>query len=430
MIRPPLGPLMALVLTGCAVAQAPAPEAVSSYSAAPPPGHIVRGPLAKGVSPDTPKGSIGVLLGWRPDEILDRFMHLDQHFPVRTIERGVHVRELRAGDLINPLVTVQEFSDGAFKDTDRELTIEQLMQQSRITGLIVLHHGQIVLERYAYGRAAQDRWTSNSIAKSFTSTLVGAAIRDGLITSLDDPICQYVPELGTVVAFDGVTLRHLLTMSSGLRFNEDYYDPTSDVALYDGGEVVDGLSPIIDYATRLERAHPPGLVNEYQTIDTDLVGIALSRVLKPSGRTVSDYLSEKIWKPAGMEADGNWLIDKVGIERGGCCISMRLRDFARFGLFVAEGDAGLAGRVLPPGWMQIASTPAWPAGPAQAGYGLGWWVRPDNSYEAQGGYGQSVTIYPNDDLVIAINSASVDPGGIGAPRWWLLRALQDAVASR
>ncbi|HVY90376.1 MAG TPA: serine hydrolase domain-containing protein [Hyphomonadaceae bacterium] len=421
-------PAALLALAGCSTPSAKLAASESPGKAAPaPPGHVMRGPLAVGVSPDAPKDPIGILLGWGPAETIENFKHLDRFFPVRTVRRGPHVQDLPAGDPIDPMVTVQVIADGRLKDTDRKVAIDQLMHDSRITGLIVLHHGRVVLERYAFGRTAQDRWTSNSIAKSFTSTLVGAAIKDGLIGSLEDPITRYLPELGPVPAFDGVTLRHLLIMSSGLKFNEDYYDLTSDVALYGGGEAINGRSPIIAYAMKLVRAHPPGAVEDYQTINTDLVTLALSRVLKPSGRTVSDYLSEKIWRPAGMEADGNWLLEKTGVERGGCCISMRLRDFARFGLFIASGKADAE---LPPGWIRMASTPVWPFGPIQAGYGLGWWVRPDDSYEGQGGLGQSVTIYPKDDLVVAINSAGLDPGGIGAPRWWLLKAIDDAVAGR
>ena len=426
MIRPASALAILLALVSCSTPETRNPE-VSSYVSPPPPGHTIRGPLATGISPDAPKDSIGVLLGWRPDQTIENFKHFDRIFPVRTVKRGPDAKELPAGDPMNPMVTVQVVTDGGLKDTNRKITIDQLMHDSRITGLIVLHHGRVVLERYAHGRTAQDRWTSNSIAKSVTSTLVGAAIKDGLIGSVDDPITRYIPELKSVSAFDGVTLRHLLIMSSGLKFNEDYYDPTSDVAIYGGGEVIDGRSPVISYAMKLVRAHAPGTFEEYQTINTDLAGIALSRALKPSRLTVSDYLSEKIWRPAGMEADGNWVVDKTGIERGGCCISMRLRDFARFGLLIASGEADA---VLPPGWIDKARAPVWPVQPMQAGYGLGWWVRPDNSFEAQGGYGQSVTIYPKDDLVIAINSAGIDPGGIGAPRWWLLKALDDAAAGR
>jgi CubicO group peptidase (beta-lactamase class C family) len=214
-------------------------------------------------------------------------------------------------------------------------------------------------------------------------------------------------------------------MSAGLKWSEIYSDLTSDVALSGGGDVVDGRSPILSYAMKLERAKPPGTVNEYQNMDADLVGIALSRAIKAKfpDRTLSDYLSEKIWRPAGMESDANWLLDKSGIERGGCCISATLRDYARFGLFIAKGEAGPAGAVLPPGWIEKARAPAWPPSDKGSGYGWFWWVRADGGYEALGAYGQSVTIYPEDDVVIAINAASIDPGGIGYPRWMLLHAL-------
>jgi CubicO group peptidase (beta-lactamase class C family) len=378
----------------------------------------MKGPQAVGVSPDAPKDPVGVMLAWTPDQTIANFKHLDRLFAVRTVPHGSSVLALPDGEPIDPIVPLE----------DRRLTVDQLMEESRVTGVIALHHGRVVLERYAHDRTAQDRWFSASAAKSITSTLLGAAIRDGLIGSVDDPVTRYIPELASVPAFDGVTLRHLLTMSSGLRYNEDTTDPTSDVALSDGGEIVDGRPPIVSYAMKLTRAHPPGTVKEYQTIDADLVGIALSRVLE--GRTVSDYLSEKIWRPAGMEADANWLLDKAGIERGGCCISATLRDYARFGLFIAKGDAGPAGAVLPPGWIDEARTPVWPATDDGSGYGWFWWVRQDGGYEAVGAYGQSVTIYPEDDVVIAINAASRDPRGFGVARWRLLQALDAAAVGR
>ena len=376
------------------------------------------GPRAVGVSSDAPKDPVGIILGWTPDQTITNFKHLDQFFPVRTVPRAAAVLDLPNDDPIDPIVPLE----------GRRLTIDQLMDEYRVTGVIALHRGRIVLERYAHGRTAQDRWFSASAAKTVTSTLIGAAIRDGLITSIDDPITRYIPELKSSPAFDGVTLRHLITMSSGLRFNENVNDPSSDMALTDGGAVIDGRPPIVSYAMKLTRAHPPGAVEDYQTINTDLIGIALSRVLK--GRSVSDYLSEKIWRPAGMEADGNWVLDKTGIERGGCCISATLRDYARFGLFIAKGDLGPAGTVLPAGWIEKASTPVWPFTNNGSGYGWGWWVRQDGGYEAVGAYGQSVTIYPKDDVVIAVNAASRDPPGFGIARWRLLEALDAAAVGR
>jgi CubicO group peptidase (beta-lactamase class C family) len=378
----------------------------------------MKGPQAVGVSPDAPKDPIGIMLGWTPDQTITNFKHLDQLFPVRTVPRGSSTLELPNGKPIDPIVPLE----------GRRLMVDQLMDEYRVTGVIALHHGRIVLERYAHGRTAQDRWFSASAAKSVTSTLIGAAIRDGLIGSIDDPIARYIPELKSAPAFDGVTVRHLMTMSSGLRFNENYTDLTSDIALTDGGEVIDGRPPIITYAMKLTRVHPPGAVEDYQTIDTDLIGIALSRVLK--GRTVSDYLSEKIWRPAGMEADANWVLDKAGIERGGCCISATLRDYARLGLFIAKGDLGPAGTVLPAGWIDKARKPVWPVTDRGSGYGWCWWVRQDGGYEALGAYGQSVTIYPKDDVVIAVNAASRDPAGFGIARWRLLQALDAAAVGR
>ena len=378
----------------------------------------MKGPQAVGVSPEAPKDPIGIILGWTPEQTIVNFKHIDQLFSVRVVRRGASTLKLPNGERIDPMVPVE----------GRRLTIDQLMDEYRVTGVIALHHGRIVLERYAYGRTAQDRWFTASVAKTVTSTLIGAAIRDRLIGSIDDPITRYIPELKFAPAFDGVTLRHLITMSSGLRFNEDYDDPTSDIGLTDGGEVIDGRPPIVTYAMKLTRAHPPGEVEAYQTIDLDLLGIALSRVLK--GRTVSDYLSEKIWRPAGMEADANWLLDKAGIERGGGCISATLRDYARFGLFIAKGDRGPARTVLPAGWIDEARKPVWPATDRGSGFGWCWWVRQDGGYEAMGAYGQSVTIYPKDDVVIAVNAASRDPSGFGIARWRLLEALDAAAAGR
>jgi CubicO group peptidase (beta-lactamase class C family) len=408
-----------LVLTSCASPSTEAPGSNGqATSVAYTPMREMKGPQATGVTPDAPKDMVGVILDWTAEQTIVNFKHFDQIFPVRTVPRGGPVLELPVGDLIDPVVPIG----------DRRLSIEQVMLEQHVTGVIALHHGRIVYERYANGRTAQDRWTSMSVTKSITSTLIGAAIRDGLIGSIDDPITRYLPELKATHAFDGVTLRHMITMSSGLRFNEIYADHTSDVVFTDGGDVIDGRPPIVSYAMKLVRQAVPGTVNEYQTINTDLLGIALSRALK--GRTLSDYLSEKIWRRAGMEADAYWPLTKTGIERGGGFVSATLRDFARLGLFIARGDAGPAGEILPAGWMDQARAPVFPPTDSGSGYGWGWWVRADGAYEAMGAYGQSITIYPKDDVVIAINAASIDPSGFGLPRWRILQALDAAAAGR
>ncbi len=178
---------------------------------------------------------------------------------------------------------------------------------------------------------------------------------------------------------------------------------------------------------KLRRAHRPGTVKQYETINFDLLGIALSRVLK--GRTVSDYLSEKIWRPAGMEADANWVLDKAGIERGGCCISATLRDYARFFL----SRRAISGPREPCCRLVGSITPISLYGPLPTMglvmAGAGGCVRTAVT-RPRGAYGQSVTIYPKDDVVIAVNAASRDPHGFGIARLRLLQALDAAAVGR
>ncbi len=379
--------------------------------------HNKPGPLARGVRADAPPDTIGVFLSWTPKQTLVNFRSIDHIFTTHMIRHGASIRPLRrAAVQIDPVVTQ---SDGL-----PAVSVEQLMDAERITGVVAVKDGEIILERYALGRGPEDRWISMSVAKSVTSTLIGAAVKDGLIESIDDPVVRYIPELkGT--AFNGVTIRHLMTMSSGVRWKEDYIDLRSDVALAGGEEMVDGVPPLVAYAARLDREAPPGTRRKYQTIDADIAGIVLSRALK--GRSLADYISEKIWQPFGMEADANWIVDKAGIERGGCCLSITLRDYARFGMFMDEGGRAGGVDVLPEDWIQQAWTPQ-PAEPNKytVGYGYYWQIRQDGGYEAVGAYGQSVTVYPNEHLVIAVNSASVDPHGIGIARWDLISAIRKA----
>src|SRR5690606_29854148 len=157
-----------------------------------------------------------------------------------------------------------------------------------------------------------------SVAKSVTSTLVGAAIQDGKIAGLGAPVTDYIPELKGS-GYDGVTVRQLLMMSSGVKWNEDYSDPKSAVAQAGAPILEPGVNPIVSYMRKLPREHAPGTVFHYNTGETDLVGLLVSNAV---GMSLSDYASEKIWKPYGMERDAIWVVDGAGRERGGCCISM------------------------------------------------------------------------------------------------------------
>lgn len=302
------------------------------------------------------------------------------------------------------------------------VTVDAYMQRQRLAGLIVLHDGQIRLERYALGFNAEGRWTSFSVAKSFTSTLVGAAIQDGHIGSLNDPVTRYIPAL-TGSAYDGVTVAQLLAMSSGVRWNEDYTDPNSDVARFLAQQPEGDVDAVTAYMRRLPRAHAPGTRWNYNTGETNLIGVLVERAV---GRSLADYMTEKVWQPFGMEADATWVLNASGKEVSGCCLQMRLRDYARFGQFVLGGGVAGGRQVVPEGWFAAAGTKQAEIGRPGAGYGYQWWTYDDGSFAAQGIFGQGIFIDPARRLVIAGvgNWPTATDPQLGGERLAFYRAVQ------
>lgn len=278
--------------------------------------------------------------------------------------------------------------------------IDKYMAGQRSAGIVIIHNGQVRFEKYGLDFSAQGRWTSFSVAKSFTSTLVGAAIQDGYIKSLEDKVSTYIPGLRGS-AYDDVTVRQLLTMSSGVKWNEDYEDPKADVAQFNNAVPEPGMDATVSYLRKLPRAHPPGEVWHYNTGETNLVGVLVSSATK---RPLAQYLQEKVWQPFGMEAKATWLLGSTGHEIAGCCIQAGVRDYARFGLFVL-GD-GMAGgkRVVPEGWFAQATVKQKDIGEPGHGYGFQWWTYDDGSFAAQGIFGQGIFIDPKRNLVIASNA--------------------------
>jgi CubicO group peptidase (beta-lactamase class C family) len=274
--------------------------------------------------------------------------------------------------------------------------LDTYMTQQRVAGLVIIQDGKVRVEKYGLGFDAAGRWTSFSVAKSLTSTLVGAAIRDGSIKSLEDKVSDYIPGLKGS-AYDDVTVRQLLTMSSGVKWNEDYGDPNSDVAKFNNAKPEEGVDATVSYLKNLPRAHPPGEVWNYNTGETNLIGVLVSSATR---RNLSEYLSEKVWKPAGMEQDATWLLGATGHEIAGCCIQASTRDFARFGLFVLAGAPG----IVPDGWFAEAIVKQKDIGAPGRGYGFQWWTYDDGSVAAQGIFGQGIFIDAKRKLVIASNS--------------------------
>lgn len=321
---------------------------------------------------------------------------------------------------------VHALEPGAPLDLGIDLTA--YMAEQNHAGLIIVHDGKVRLETYGLDFTAEGRWTSFSVAKSFTSTLVGAAIRDGYIESLDADVTDYIQGLKGS-SYEGVTVAQLLSMTSGVAWNEDYYDPQSDVALFSVHEPDDGLLPVVSYMSKLGRAHPPGEVWNYSTGETNLIGLLISEA---TGKTLADYLSETIWAPYGMEQDASWLLTPDGNEISGCCIQASLRDYARFGQFILDGALIDGEPVVPDGWLDTAAvTQAETPYPGE-GYGYQWWTYDDGTFAARGIFGQGIFFDPERNLIVAMNSnwtTALGENGERAAREVFYRKVQAAIDS-
>jgi CubicO group peptidase (beta-lactamase class C family) len=370
------------------------------------------------VDPAHPR-AIASILSWRGEE---------QARGYKTIEKIFRTNVVKRGDHIHPLPVAARTIGPAWDYDGKRWTIDSYMAAYRVAGLLVIKNGQIVLERYGLGRKPSDRWTSFSVAKSLTSTLVGAAIQDGKIKSIDDPITRYVPELKGS-AYEGVSVRQMLMMSSGVQWNEDYTDPKSDVAMAGQRVEAPGVDPMVSYLRKLPRAHPPGSTFHYNTGETDLVGVL---VAKATGMAMSQYASQKIWKPYGMEQDAVWMTDPGGVERGGCCISMTLRDYGRLAQFVLDGGVANGKPVVPPWWTKEATKKQIalddPKAPPGAGYGWFWWIAGPDEYDARGIFGQAIATFPKERLIIVQNAAwpAATDKALSAARAAMFRAVLKA----
>jgi CubicO group peptidase (beta-lactamase class C family) len=338
------------------------------------------------------------------------FRNQDQVWPVRVIRCGDAVRTLRPH--------ARSLADLTYEVGGVRLSPADYMARRRTAGLLILKHGEIALERYGMGNGPESRWTSFSTAKSMTATLVGAALYDGAIGSLDDPCDLYVPRLRGS-AYEGVTVRNVLRMCSGVAWREEN-DSEERSEVYRLFRAIWSRRPgaILDLMCKLPRAHPQGAVFNYSTGESCLLAAVVAAA---KGRPLADYFAETIWGPAGMEADGHWQLESEGgLELGGLGVSARLRDVGRFGQLVLEdGEAFSGRRVLPPGWRDLAGQPDGaatafgrlaPGNPS--GYGYHWWaVAPlpggvnNGAFSANGGYGQIILVNPAEQVVVAIQSA-------------------------
>lgn len=341
-----------------------------------------------------PASKAAAILTWPSAKREQYIAALDSFFLTRTVKAGPRPHALESG---RPLAA---FEAGGARADD----FNAFLATQRVRGVLVLQDGKIRLERYVSPDSRTTRWNSFSVAKSITSTLVGAAIKDGAIRSVDDPVTRYIRALRGS-AYEDVTVRQLLTMTSGVKWNEDYTDVNSDVARMYAQPPDPGFDMTVSYVRKLPREAPPGTKWVYKTSEANLIGVL---VADATGKRLADYLSEKVWRPYGMERDAEWMIDDVGDEQGGCCLAMTLRDYGRFGQFILDGARDAGQPIVPENWLAEATRTQVSTGPG-SGYGYQWWTRDDGTFEARGIYGQTVHIDRARRLVVVINSATEHP---------------------
>lgn len=317
------------------------------------------------------------VLFWSDEQRADRFRKMEEWFPGHEVAPPAEPRALPEGEPLSPSLAAE---------------VRAFMEETNAAGVMVLQDGKKRFEAYRLGFGPDQRWTSFSVAKSFTSTLLGAAVRDGFITSMDDPVTRYVPALKGS-AYDGVTVEQIATMTSGVAWNEDYTDPQSDVAQMNRFVVEYGPDAIVAQLRGLEREAPAGEKWVYKTGETNLIGVVVENAV---GLPLAEYAKTKIVDAAGFEDGMFWMTDPRGGNIGGCCLSIRLADYARMGQFALEGGEG----VVPQGWFGTAADSLVDFDRPGFGYGYQWWVY-EGGYGAQGIFGQSITIIPEKNLVVA-----------------------------
>jgi CubicO group peptidase (beta-lactamase class C family) len=287
-----------------------------------------------------------------------------------------------------------------------DLTLDDYLDRHPVTGLLIAKDDTILVERYQYGRTDTDRLTSFSMAKSIVGLLIGIALKEGAIRSLDDPAETYVPGLKDT-EYGRTPIKALLLMSSGVAFSEEYSNPSSDIytlaRLTLAQDPVGSLAAVKRFNTR--RA-VPGLRFSYSSAESLVLGLVLAAATK---RTVSDYAAEKLWQPLGAEADATWNIDATGQEITYAYVNAVLRDWARLGLMLANGGSWFGKTIISEDWLAASAANAIPAAfLVKYGYQI-WYSEDTTRFSLRGLRGQYVLIDPALKLVLVQTALSDEP---------------------
>jgi CubicO group peptidase (beta-lactamase class C family) len=338
-----------------------------------------------------------------PDRCLvGLFSHFDEVYPARKVARAGPVHQL-ARAAAEPAISYGT-PDG------RRRGVDDFLGNNRTMGLLILQGDRILAERYQYDRTAEQRFHSQSMAKTVVAMLVGIALQDGKIRSIDDLAQDYVPALADS-PYGKTSLRHLLTMSSGVKYHETY-QPGDDNAILTARtykqQSAGGADTLAPFAAR-EREVPAGTRFYYASSETVTLALALRAAV---GVPLADYLSAKVWKPMGAEADASWLIDAAGFEVGFVGLNATLRDYGRLGLLLANEGVAEGRQIVPAAWvraMTSADAPHLRFGAALpvGGYGYQTWlIDPREPYFALLGIrGQGIFVDPMSKAVVVFIAA-------------------------
>ena len=336
------------------------------------------------------------------DVIVEHFSHMDDVAPIKTLTSNEQVRTLTPA-----LAQLPE----TFTYQGEERSLQDWISGSSTTALVVIQDENLVFEDYYLGTQATDKRISWSMAKSFLSALFGIAVSEGKIQDLDAAVTDYVPELKGS-GYDGVSIKNVLQMSSGVYFNEDYGDFNSDINRF--GRVMALGGSFDDFAASLNQdpKHEQGTFMHYVSIDTHVIGMVLRAA---TGKTIMEYMQEKLWSKLGTEEDAFYITDTTGepMVLGG--LNMLSRDYARMGMLYRDGGLYNGEQIVPAQWIEDSITPdashlvpgKRDTATTNFGYGYQWWLpeNPDQEFLAIGIYGQYIFIDRKTNTVIVKNSA-------------------------
>jgi hypothetical protein len=335
-------------------------------------------------------------------EQIENFNSMHEMFPVNVLPPAPQSLQFEPG-VAAPLPT-------SFMYRGAEVQTSEFITRTDSGALLVLKDGKITFEQYWQTGGRDQTWLSMSVAKSFISALVGIAVDQGLIGDITEPVTDYVPELAGS-AYDNVRIKDILQMSSGASWNEDYGDPESDINRF--GRVFALGGSMNEFAATLVPELPPGTYNRYNSTDTQVLGMLLTKV---TGRSVNDYMIEMLWHPMGAENVGYWLTDAEGMEMAFGGLNITARDYAKLGEMYRMGGAFNGQQIVPADWVQASITPDaphlmpgdnpqsdWPIG-----YGQQWWIPEGDvgEFMAIGVYNQFIYVAPESNTVIVKLSAN------------------------